>query len=208
MKREAGQESVPAAIQLWQQGIIMGIYKRQFRVTCSLTASPHMRMTMKPEVKSCWRNLSSTDRLLQREVSVHSKTRQQKNCRSQFSACVANSAAVTEFLCYITHLLSKSPENTRHWCPLVLILKPGINQSALCSVCRKCLFLVLSSKYVLFRSAWHMRRPWHNVSVTTSHTTGSHNSCNFEWYLNTTSATLCKECECTRKHHELYIKTA
>lgn len=32
---------------------IKGIYKRQFRVTCSSADSPHRRM--KPEVKSCWR---------------------------------------------------------------------------------------------------------------------------------------------------------
>lgn len=34
---------------------IMGIYNRQFRVTRSWTDSPHRRMTMKPEVKPCWR---------------------------------------------------------------------------------------------------------------------------------------------------------
>lgn len=34
---------------------IKGICRRQFRVTCSSADSPHRRMTMKPEVKSCWR---------------------------------------------------------------------------------------------------------------------------------------------------------
>lgn len=153
---------------------------------------------------------SQTDCWGEREVSVHWKTRQQKNCRSQFSACVANSAAVTEFLCYITHLLSKSPENTQHCCPLVHILKPGINQSALCSVSRK--YLVCPWFYLLNMYCSIQPDTWgdHDTASVWQDLTqpGPGNySCNFEWYLNTTSATLGRECECTWKHHELYIKT-